>query len=67
MGQCPHGGSERLRDSAGLGIPLDLALAFHSDSGVRDGDETIGTLGIFFTRDKNGRFEGAPTATARAI
>lgn len=52
------GGSERLRDSAGLGIPLDLALAFHSDSGVRDGDETIGTLGIFFTRDKNGRFEG---------
>lgn len=52
------GGSERLRDSAGLGIPLDLALAFHSDSGVRDGDETIGTLGIFFTRDKEGRFEG---------
>lgn len=52
------GGSERLRDSAGLGIPLDLALAFHSDSGVRDGDETIGTLGIFFTRDKDGRFEG---------
>ena len=49
------GGSERLRDSAGLGIPLDLALAFHSDSGVRDGDETIGTLGIFFTRDKDGR------------
>lgn len=52
------GGSERLPDSTGLRIPVDMALAFHSDAGVRDGDETIGTLGIFCTRDNGGRFAG---------
>ena len=52
------GGSERMPDSAGLRIPIDLALAFHSDAGVRDGDETIGTLGIFYTREQGGRFHG---------
>ncbi len=52
------GGSQRLPDEAGLRIPLDLALAFHSDAGVRDGDEILGTLGIFYTQDNHGRFEG---------
>ncbi len=52
------GGSERLPEAPGLGIPVDMALAFHSDAGVRDGDETIGTLGIFYTRENGGRFEG---------
>lgn len=52
------GGSERLPDSAGLHIPLDMALAFHSDAGVRDGDEIVGTLGIFYTNENKGRFAG---------
>ena len=52
------GGSERMPDSCGLRIPVDMALAFHSDAGVRDGDETIGTLGIFYTKENKGRFEG---------
>ncbi len=52
------GGSERLPDSTGLHVPLDLALAFHSDAGVRDGDGIVGTLGIYFTRENNGRFSG---------
>lgn len=52
------GGSERLPDSMGLRIPVDMALAFHSDAGVRPGDETIGTLGIFYTRENKGRFAG---------
>ena len=52
------GGSERLPDSAGLRIPVDMALAFHSDAGVRDGDGIIGTLGIFFTRENKGKFVG---------
>lgn len=52
------GGSERLPDSIGLGVPIDLALAFHSDSGTRPGDETIGTLGIFFTQEGDGTFSG---------
>lgn len=52
------GGSERLAGEKGLGIPIDMALAFHSDSGVRDTDEVIGTLGIFYTQENGGRFEG---------
>ncbi len=52
------GGSERLPDTPGLGIPIDMALAFHSDSGVRDSDETIGTLGIFYTKEGDGNYAG---------
>lgn len=52
------GGSERLPDSLGLAIPIDLALAFHSDAGMRDTDETIGTLGIFYTKENKGCFQG---------
>lgn len=52
------GGSERLPDSLGLGIPIDLALAFHTDAGMRDSDETIGTLGIFYTKENKGYFQG---------
>ena len=52
------GGSERLPDEEGLRIPIDMALAFHSDAGTRRTDETIGTLGIFFTQENKGRFEG---------
>lgn len=52
------GGSERLPDSLGRNIPIDMALALHSDAGVRDGDETVGTLGIFYTKENKGHFEG---------
>ena len=61
------GGSERLPDSAGLRIPVDMALAFHSDAGVRDGDGIIGTLGIFFhPRETRANSRAGPTATVRA-
>lgn len=50
------GGSERLKEEAGKNIPLDLALAFHSDAGVRLNDDIIGTLGIYCTKDNDGEF-----------
>ena len=52
------GGSERLPKQEGRNIPLDMALAFHSDAGVRLNDDIIGTLGIFYTKDNKGSFEG---------
>lgn len=52
------GGSERLPGQPGLSIPIDLALAFHSDAGARETDEIVGTLGICCTRDNAGHFEG---------
>ena len=50
------GGSENLADSTGKRIPIDLTLAMHSDAGVRDNDDVVGTLGIYCTRDNKGKF-----------
>ena len=50
------GGSEHLADSIGKRIPIDLTLAMHSDAGVRDNDDVVGTLGIYCTRDNKGKF-----------
>ena len=41
-------GSVNAPDSAGLGIPIDLSFAFHSDAGCKI-DTTIGTLCIYTT------------------
>lgn len=43
------GGSSMLPDSEGLGIPVDLSFAFHSDAGTTMNDSIIGTLGIYCT------------------
>lgn len=51
------GGSEMRPKKEGLRIPVDMALAFHTDAGVRDG-ETVGTLGIYSTSEGRGRFAG---------
>ena len=50
------GGSENLADSLGKRIPIDLTLTMHSDAGVRDNDDIVGTLGIYCTRDNKGKF-----------
>ncbi len=34
---------------AGLGIPIDLSLAFHTDAGITSNDTVVGTLSIFST------------------
>ncbi len=46
----------------GMGIPLDLSFAFHTDAGVTPDDSIIGTLGIYSTITNGGRF---PDGTAR--
>lgn len=51
------GGSQRLNGAKGKNIPLDLALAFHSDAGARDNDKVVGTLGIYCTKDNGAEFE----------
>ncbi len=47
---------------AGLGIPVDLSLAFHTDAGITPNDSIIGTLGIYSTLSNGGRF---PDGTSR--
>jgi len=47
------GGSRMLPDSAGLKIPVDMALAFHTDAGITEDGSIKGTLGIYSTDDGN--------------
>ena len=47
---------------SGLGIPVDLSFAFHTDAGVTPDDSIIGTLGIYSTITNGGKF---PDGTSR--
>ena len=58
----PVAGSSDEKEPAGLGLPIDLALAFHSDAGITPDDSIIGTLGIYSTAAGNGKF---PDGTSR--
>lgn len=51
------GGSSVAPKRNGLKIPIDMALAFHSDAGTTYNDSIIGTLGICMTLSNNKRFE----------
>ncbi len=49
-------GPKANRKAKGLGIPVDLSFAFHTDAGVTDNDTVIGTLGIYSTSYDRGLF-----------
>jgi len=49
-------GPKANRRVKGLGIPVDLSFAFHTDAGIKDNDTVIGTLGIYSTTYDQGRF-----------
>ena len=55
-------GLENISKTKGLGLPIDLSLAFHTDAGVTPNDSVIGTLAIYSTAADNGRF---PDGTSR--
>ena len=40
-------GPNKDRQQKGLGVPVDLSLAFHTDAGISQNDTTIGTLMIY--------------------
>jgi len=44
-------GPNKKRTVRGLGIPIDLSLAFHTDAGFTHGDTTVGTLAIYSIAD----------------
>ena len=50
-----RGSSMNPSKEKGLGIPIDLALAFHSDAGVTPNDSTIGTLAIYTLKSERSR------------
>ena len=44
-------GPNRDRDAKGLGIPIDLSMAFHTDAGVTHNDTTVGTFVTYSIKD----------------
>ena len=48
-------GPKRNRNAKGLGIPIELSLAFHTDAGIRK-DKTVGTLMIYDSQNDLGVF-----------
>lgn len=51
-------------EQAGLGIDIDLSLAFHTDAGVTSGDSIIGTLAICYTLADEGKFSDGTSRMA---
>ncbi len=49
-------GPQKERDNPGLGIPIDLSLAFHTDAGITPNDSVIGTLAIYSSQRDEGIF-----------
>lgn len=47
------GGSSVMPRAQGMGVPLDMAFAFHTDAGTTMNDSIIGTLGIFTVQSNN--------------
>ena len=46
-------GPNKNRNVKGLGIPIDLSLAFHTNAGVTNNDTTYGTMAIYSIEDFN--------------
>lgn len=61
------GGSRVLPDQPGLGIPVDVAMALHSDAGKRADDSYVGTLGIYFTDGGESYADGTPRINSRML
>ncbi len=63
------GGSDKNPDVKGYNIPLDLALAFHTDAGTTLNDSIIGTLGIYtrFSNESDRYPDGSPRINARYL
>jgi hypothetical protein len=47
-----------------LGLPVDLAFAFHTDAGVTPDDSIIGTLGIYSSQRDSGYFPNGQSKLA---
>ena len=50
------GGSSVYPEGKGLNIPVDLSFAFHTDAGTYKSNKIVGTLGIYSTKEYDGKF-----------
>lgn len=61
------GGSRVLPQEEGLGLPVDLTFALHTDAGKRSDDSTVGTLGIYYTQHGDSYADGTPRINSRML
>lgn len=61
------GGSRVLPNEKGLGIPIDVTMALHSDAGKKSDDSFVGTLGIYFTNGNVNYSDGTPRKNSRTL
>lgn len=61
------GGSRVLPNREGLNIPIDLAMALHTDAGKRSDDSTVGTLGIYYSNGGTSYADGTPRMNSRIL
>ncbi len=61
------GGSAVLPDYRGLRIPVDAAMALHTDAGKRADDSIVGTLGIYYTNGGDSYEDGTPRINSRML
>jgi hypothetical protein len=61
------GGSRVLPNQEGLNLPVDLAMALHTDAGKRADDSYVGTLGIYYTNDGSNYKDGTPRINSRML
>lgn len=59
------GGSPYLPGIQGLNVPLEVALAFHTDAGFNQNKSFIGSLGICTTIDKENQNKNLPSGISR--
>ena len=61
-------GSRAIPDETdGLGIPIDLSFALHSDAGTTDDDSFVGTLGIYSTDGGRPLGDGSSRSACRDL
>lgn len=61
------GGSRVLPNMEGLKVPIDVAMALHSDAGKRADDTFVGTLGIYYTNNGDSYIDGTPRSNSRTL
>lgn len=61
------GGSFRNPNGKGKNIPLDAAVAIHSDAGISNSDQIIGSLAIYMTNNNSNYVNGTSRMAARDL
>lgn len=61
------GGSSILPKNKGLGIPIDMSMAFHTDAGLTNDTTIVGSLGIYYSNGAGRYVNGTDRMASRDL